>query len=564
MTTSQTSWVKNSREAVGQDQLGVRFLPETIYQDLLPHITNVTSRGRYYSFYPWFIRGVHLRSNKLKNFSLQSLIRRADCLLTLIGLYHYRILEDNNHNSHDSFVGAKKLSSVLNEMLDSQEITIISKYATLDDSSDRYFKNSFGGLGQYYFGPLRDAGILGYTSKGEIIYTEDRGLLIAEAFSESVNDEEFFNVLEKDWVSEKDLEQLLAFCPCQLSTNYEEQNALINFLFIRDELFQNHISAKRKDSLILILDFIKKTTELNIEIPLSDSGIHQFLSVVYTGAFSKEVFWNNSSQSSEIKLSWRQYYVSELLSYAIQSLFWAGLTKLVEDDELVSNSQAYEHWFVEKFATSINGFIGETFADALVEIEIKLPEIFETDNENHEINLIRRLRAVVKDKTLSDRKEKAVELAVKVLLTLAARWAVKEDENAFPVMFSKQQLNEYPINLANFLKFINREWSEMSLKNWLGWLARRWGIETHLMIALRKLQQGSPDTFKIFPSEEGLHVKEIIGNYTIEELLVPSFTSPRLRTTLQILWDLGVVSVENGFLHLTTIGENILEELGND
>lgn len=563
MTYSQTAWVKNSREATGQDQLGLRFFSETIYQDLLPHITNVTSRGRYYSFYPWFIWAVESRADELKDFSLQKLIRRADCLLTLIGLYHYQISEDANQSFHDGLVGAKKLSTVLSEMLETGDSVQLSQYAVEEVSPDRYFKNKFGGLGQYYFGPLRDAGILAYNENGEIHYTEDRGLIIAEAFDESVPGDDFLEVLKNDWVSENDLKNLLDFCPCRLSENQAEQNALIDFFFSRAEIFRHPLWAKRRESLNLILDFIEKSNLYYLEMPLDSSGVHNFLSAAYTGALSGDLLWEcDAEQSSETKLLWRQYYAGELLSFAAQSLFWAGITKLIEANDTVSDCRDYGSWFAKKFISSVEEFDDEDFTAAREEIELNLPEITDLENERHEISLTRQLEQIVRNKSLSERREKAVALAIRILLSLAARWRGDEKaEASFPVSFSNQQLNEYPINLTNLLRFAENDWREMKLGDWLAWLASRWGVETHLMIALRKLQGESLDTFKVFPSEEGLQVKEVIGDRTIEEILLPGFTSPRLRTTLQILWDLGVITIENNSLNLTPVGETVLEEL---
>ncbi len=565
MAFSQTAWVKNSREATGQDQLGLRFFSETIYQDLLPHITNVTSRGRYYSFYPWLIHAVEVRASELKDFSLQMIVRRADCLLTLIGLYHYQISENaGNQSFHDGFVGAKKLNSVLNEMLETRQSVQLSRYAAEEESPDRYFKNKFGGLGQYYFGPLRDAGILAYNEKGEIHYTEDRGLIIAEAFDESVSGDDFFEILKNDWVSESDLENLQDFCPCRLSENEAEQNALIDFLFARDEIFQHPAWVKRRESLILILDYIQKSSFHGLEMPLDSSSVHNFLSAAYTDALNGDLLWKfDAEQYSETKLLWRQYYAGELLSFAAQSLFWAGITKLVKDDDAVADYRSYGRWFAEKFISSVEDFDGEDFTAAREEIELNLPDITDWKNENHEISLTRQLEQIIRNKSLPERRERAVEAAVRILLSLAARWQFEDEKTkaSFPVSFSSQQLSEYPINLTNLLSFAENDWREMKLDAWLAWLASQWGVETHLMIALRKLQGESLDTFKVFPSEEGLQVKEVIGDKTIEEILLPGFTSPRLRTTLQILWDLGVIALEDNSLILTSLGETVLEEL---
>lgn len=562
MTLQQTAWVKNSREATGQDQLGLRFFSETIYQELLPSITNVTSRGRYYSFYPWLIWSVEKRTDDLKSFTLQKIVRRADCLLTLIGLYHHYFSENSSQSFHDGLIGAKKLSSVLPEIIESGKTAQISKYATEEESSDRYFKNKFGGLGQYYFGPLRDAGILAYNQKNEINYTEDRGLIIAEAFDKFVNGDIFFEVLRNDKVSENDLENLLNFCPCRLSENPNEQKTLIDFFFSRIEIFRYPIWEMRRKSLALILDFTGRSQNLGLEMRIDSSGVHKFLGAAYAGSFNKHILWNSDvAETAETKFLWRQYYAGEMLSYAAQALFWAGLTKLTQDDRIVLSSGDYGYWFSEVFGLSLPDFADKNFSEMVEEIAIILPEIAEQENPHHEISLTRQLELAVKDKWAPDKQEKTVALAARVLLTLAARF--ENDDLDFPVSFSNQQLNEYPINLTNFIHYSEDGWRAMSLKEWFAWLAAKWGIETHLMIALRKLQQESLDTFKVYPSEEGLQVKEFIGDKTIEEILLPGFTSPRLRTTFQILWDLGLLTPENESFILTPTGKNLLEELKN-
>ncbi|CAN0583738.1 unnamed protein product, partial [Ectocarpus sp. 12 AP-2014] len=49
----QTGWVKPPFQRGGLDHLGAQAPCIQIYGQLLPGITNVTDRARYYSFYPW-------------------------------------------------------------------------------------------------------------------------------------------------------------------------------------------------------------------------------------------------------------------------------------------------------------------------------------------------------------------------------------------------------------------------------------------------------------------------------------------------------------------------------
>ena len=224
-----TAWVKPPHDITGQDHLGVRAPCESIYKQLLPGITNVTDRARYYSFYPWLLWAFEQHDGKLKRNPFFHTLRRADCLFTLIAGWH----DSNggeNPQIHNSMIGAKTLFPVVEE----GESLRLSIYATTDETGQRYFKNVHGGLGQYYLGSLREVGLmLGGSYGEEITYTTERGLVLAQAFDAGVERRRFFEVLEADKVSIDTLEELQSFCACRLAENEPERQALAELFFNR-------------------------------------------------------------------------------------------------------------------------------------------------------------------------------------------------------------------------------------------------------------------------------------------------------------------------------------------
>jgi len=206
---TRTTWVVPPLTNSGQDHLSVRTACETIYSQLLPGITNVTERGRCYSFYPWLIWSFETRYDDHSRASLERVIRRAECLLTLIGLRHSAsrggtVDEDSDEGLHaGGLVGRRTL---LHVDLDDPEGIDLSAYATKEVSPTRYFKNPLGALGQYYFGPLRDLRIVDYVEVADIInnkpigYDKERGKMLAEAFSQKAAEDRFFQVLEAERV----------------------------------------------------------------------------------------------------------------------------------------------------------------------------------------------------------------------------------------------------------------------------------------------------------------------------------------------------------------------------
>jgi hypothetical protein len=57
----EIGWVKAPTPISGLDHLGTQSPCTLIYAQLLPGITNVTDRARYYSLYPWIMRSLDLR-----------------------------------------------------------------------------------------------------------------------------------------------------------------------------------------------------------------------------------------------------------------------------------------------------------------------------------------------------------------------------------------------------------------------------------------------------------------------------------------------------------------------
>src|SRR3546814_11642898 len=48
-------WTKTGSWTMGLDPLGLQATSIRIYQSLVPNITNITNRLRYYAYFPWLI-----------------------------------------------------------------------------------------------------------------------------------------------------------------------------------------------------------------------------------------------------------------------------------------------------------------------------------------------------------------------------------------------------------------------------------------------------------------------------------------------------------------------------
>ena len=141
------------------------------------------------------------------------------------------------------------------------------------------------------------------------------------------------------------------------------------------------------------------------------------------------------------------------------------------------------------------------------------------------------------------------EEGVHILLSLLARGV---DDNAYAEFeFEPDYLDAREVHLLSFGRVWRSTWADMTIEEWVRWLAVHWGIQRHLGVALRKLRSERRDTFRIRPLEQELRVIEVP---------FPATTVPRLGRAFQILRDLELTDLdENRWPMLTTAGRRELE-----
>jgi hypothetical protein len=251
-TAESVAWVRPPEPISGLDHLGVQAPCIALYGQLLPGITNVTDRARYYTFHPWVLWSFEKRYKDHSLEEFRRVLRRAECLFALIAIPHARKLGDSDDGRHGkAMVGRDKLLRI-GEASDFS----LDDYAALE-GSNRYFTNKLGGLGQYYFGPLRDLRVPDHSPDGAGYppgYDRERGRALAEAFASAVPEDTFFRVMEARASTWADLDELSPFCPCGLRDNPIEHELLIDLFLARSEAFQREAGTVRRASLGLMLD----------------------------------------------------------------------------------------------------------------------------------------------------------------------------------------------------------------------------------------------------------------------------------------------------------------------
>ena len=535
---AEIGWVEPAKPIRGLDHLGVQAPCIALYAQLLPGITNVTNRARYYSFQPWLIRSFEHRYSDHSLDEFRRVLRRAECLFTLIAIRHARVVGDDDDGRHGAgMVGRLSLLRIPED----QKAIRLDDFADLEGPK-RYFKNRLGGLGQYYFGPLRDLRVLDHTSQGEGAlpgYDKVRGAALAEALGTAVAADDFFDLLEASQFHWSDLDGLIEFCPCSLRTSNVERNLLLDLFLVRSDHYQSPESSNRRASLLLALDLVSRWSPLE-----SYSPERVFLASTYGGSLPDGTPWAVASSLSRVQRGWAVYQQNELLSLALQALFAAVLAEVKQNESGRLQDAVAAGDVCVRLLPSGRGFRKRGIIDVVSELQARLPAMSAWRDDAHEMQRgWRILEARTEDS------EVLVEEGVKVLLSLLARGV---DDSAYSEFeFEPDYFDAREVHLLSFGQAWRSRWADMTIEEWVRWLAVHWGVQRHLGVALRKLRGEQRDTFRIRPLEQELRVIEVPP---------PAATVPRLGRAFQILRDLDLTDLdEGGWPTLTTAGRRELE-----
>jgi len=547
-----TSWVKKTYQTKGLDPLGVQAPSINIYGQLLPGITNVTDRARYYSFYPWMVWAYEQQPRQKTQTDFVEWVRRADCLFTMIGIRHRIASDPSNFAWHDQgLVGSNKLSRAVTNLGPSDKI-LLSDYTTLDDDDDnRYFKNILGGLKQYYIGTFDGLGLM--TRSGAVVAnTNEGGKPLAEAMDAAVARELFTETVWSDIVTADKLDDLSCFCSCQLQASGAEHKSLVD-LFFEHKLSISLEGEQRRMSLGLMLDLIRTIEHGSLS---QDVGFDQavFRACVYSGALRDGNKWALPSGLEQIRTQWGAYQKHEIFSVAVQCVFWVALDAIDQENANLSTTEDFIHWFEEqtwvKAASTELG--GGTFASAVAKTKGIQPPLSDWWNDEHEITLTKKALEAFGASSKRDVRKELLVIAGKVLLALTARDDASQQMYA-PLVFPDKYFDLYPVNLEALRTYSQGKWSAMPLSQWLAWVAGYWGIESHLRVALKKLRYQTKDIFHIIPTDQG---------FSVEARPEPTLTSPRFFQAVQILSDIGAIKRTPGdpLVVLTPLGDELWSE----
>lgn len=500
-------WGKRFNKITGLDPLGQQYPSEKIYSHLLPGITNLTNRIRYFGFYCWLLKE-YIRLNPGKSLSKDSqrkFMRRSELLLAIV------------MTKIDSDVlqipGSSKASDIL-EVSGDESIVDISEYADDPAAEKAYWKYSSGAFGQYYAASMEKIGLIVGSKQGIYTLTKEKDFVSGEKLAlnfekniEPETKELFLEIIETGELPLSKVKVLhdsydAAGIPFK-SAEWESYYAMLmgSDFPQQSESDFNH----RRDTIDIILNKAK-----NREPGVKTTN---FLNELF------EEFITRHEEKLTIKYGWFHYRLNEFWQYACGTFFWSFLKVLS----------------TEKNGIYVRKELIEEMSDRILESEDFQDNTYlKTYLDEIDTNKLQGHLESIEENEKSNKPISAAQHALSILLMLFSfsKSRIKQDSE----ILAKNNLRTEGGFIQKFEELRSGSFFDKSLREFLIYFFNKEILFRHKVVAINKLGKGTRSTLK-FSMEGDMILYE--GNFS------PSLTNPRIGTLLQILSDLQIIKEDD-------------------
>ena len=524
-------WGASINLITGLDPLSLQTTSEATYATMLPGISNLTNRLRYYGFYCWLLDFYFKQEKKGNSTEQYKFIRRAELMVA--------ILMQSERKEVSQITGSNFAANLINSQ--TGRSYDLAEGADKDGTDKAvYWKYSSGAFGQYYYGAMKALSlVIPIINEGDSypIYIVSQphprqkvsGVDLAKAFDESLTPAIktlFYNNIKKGKLNESDIAELIEyFAIDKVDVNSKEWSLYVEMLLDKDEPSQEEEEKfthhRRQTILELIQIAIHNKKEYDWQLFLLKAYDLKLVII--------------QSPMSETMIGWYTYKFNEYYQYACGAIFWAALQHLYHFQQ-----DQYLPSFVKKLAITITKEICRAVKNATPESSmLQILSRFNEDNELDEETLYHDINTKADDNPGE---------AAKNGFLLLFRLYLENKEMLHPLkelMSRKQMIREG--NMVDGLLHFHNTQSD-SLKYFVEQFLLRKIIYRHQMVALRKMGNGSQSTHKFIIEEQ--YIRFI-------DTFPPRATSPRMVALSNLLSDLGIID-DNG--NLSSIHKKLIVE----
>lgn len=491
-------WTELGQDS-GLDPLGMQRPIEVIYQSIVPGISTITLRYRYYSFFPFILRHYEEKIRHSDPDEFRKFQRRCEALFALICTYGEREL---------GITGSDWANRTLsNARAGDGEAAIIDFSIGADPNADenlRYLRNKGGAFGAIYATQMSEMGLIhfpGADDPNPNPVCSDVALKLADAFSRELGAtaDEFFEVVAAGKIALPSLKLFEAMKPNQLKQGSDEHILLTEILLGKSDA-RSETDRMRRSTLQMLLDV---TTTLR-SIPHAEQvKWHWFENVTNL----------QGGNAREVPHLWFLYQACDLMRLAYEAILSAALTLL--------ETAPRRRMTLADLTDELIGFAEIAGDQTWEDFSLGLADEAAAAREHAQAML----SAMEEGET-----EKQVRLAVTLI-------AILYDRSSTATSMIEEALSgaDYFQSLRTEVQFLDRA-RTASASRVIADLIRERILKRHMWVASRKFRNQKAYTFHMEPEEGQLR-------YRSHFRVSPS--SPRLDQALRFLRDISLID-ENG------------------
>jgi hypothetical protein len=510
------------RQKGGLDPLGMQASSVNLYQRLVPGISNVTLRIRYYGFYAWLSRTYAERIGSTDIETWKRTVRRSEALLALIAA------QAGEENTHGGVAGVLWAARRLAEPgISSIDFTADSDPA---GTGTPYLKQAWGAYGAAYATQVYEMGVFGEAKLHDVpVPTLGIGEALADGFVEATGESagRFFDLAQAGRVGTDDIEGLKAILPSAIGADSAERSAYQQMLFATsDDPSPGDVARRRTLRLALHLTdalAAKPSTEL-LRWTCYAGKTPMDVSVTELGHELEDHRWR-----------WWCYQAGDLGRISCEALLKWVLDTIEAHTAGIEPALAIAE-AVEALDIAEAGWPG-TWRQLVATLPLAANPHSRTERTSE-----RRLAQLTLDSGRGAQRADvaSARAAIELLAVLHQRCAPHRD------LLGVQLTGEGVAfrSLASELSFLDAH-QDMPLTETLARFLRDRVLERHLWVALQKLRHQGDYTFLVEADQGKLRVRAKDG---------PVLTNPRLDNALSFLRDVHLLD-DSG---LTDRGRNLV------
>lgn len=503
-------WGENVNLITGLDPLGLQVTSEATYATMLPGLSNLTNRLRYYGFYCWLL-DFYFKKEKQGNQTEQyRFIRRAELMIA--------ILMQKERKGITQITGSDFASNLINNS--TSNTFDLAAGADKDSGNEKtYWKYPSGAFGQYYFGALQalSLAVRYENDEGDIIFNITQpdpkqkvsGKQLADAFDEGLTEEIrtlFYNCIKKGKLSQNNISKLIEYFAID-KVNPESTEWKLYFEMLLDKDYpskeiEEDFTFHRRNTITSLLSTAEKNNQ-------------EYNWYVYLDDCYEQKFENQENTN----IGWYCYQLNEYWQFACGLIFFGTLQYL----ETLQREE-YLPKFISDFSKLINK---ESKTNETTTLENYITNIDKT-----EIDLLEQIER-------SNTPQENAKIGFDLLFKL-----YHNNREQLPQL--KEYLSRNGIiregNMADGLFAITNH-LQNDLKEFISFFIHKNIIYRHQMVALRKMGNGTQATNKFIIEEQMIRLIDIFP---------ARWTSPRMNALRNLLYDLQVIDDEGNITELQT------------